>query len=501
MAHSDLKPIVVYGKGGPNPPKIPIILEELGVPYEINAIPFEDVKKPYYLAINPNGRLPAIRDPNNGDLVLWESGAIVEYLVERYDTSSEKKLGFAPGSHEAQHARQWLHFQTTGQGPYFGQALWFSLFHHEKLPSAIDRYVGEVHRVTGVVEGWLKKQEEEGKGGADGPWLVGGRLSYADLAWIPWQKMVQPRLGEKYREADFPYVKAWLDKMMKRDSVRKTFAALSPPGHALVITPNLPRLLLDRPHSSSDLFEPGDVVAHALVHVGEKAIIGLAPLAREQDIRLCFLLQLRAEPLTPHDASTYTGSAARSRRRATPTTREDQTPSTQQAKPARPPLPVDPLRPTLCHAKPMTSYFEAEEPIEDPDDTVPVRIVEDDARDIGRDPIDLAVHAIRVLTGFPGNENPTPDVSITTLLPSGKWRGRPSWNSVGSSSPSSAAKESKKHAQTLPEVDVDNAHPVQIDGAAEMNPSASEQTSAAPGQARGDDEQRNRRILRMTEPD
>jgi glutathione S-transferase len=66
---SRIKPIKVWGKGGPNPPKVAIVLEELGLPYEIVAVPLTDVKKPDYLAINPNGRLPAIYDPNT-DLTL-----------------------------------------------------------------------------------------------------------------------------------------------------------------------------------------------------------------------------------------------------------------------------------------------------------------------------------------------------------------------------------------------------------------------------------------------
>ncbi|RYO79636.1 hypothetical protein DL766_010589 [Monosporascus sp. MC13-8B] len=160
MSSSNLKPITVWGKGGANPPKVAIILEELGVPYEIVKTMFADIKKPEYLAINANGRMPAIKDPNNGDLVLWESGAIIEYLVERYDTAHG--LGFEPGSHEAQHARQWLFYQATGQGLYYGQASWFTFFHPEKLPSAVE-------------------------------------------------------------PDDFPYVKDWLDRMMKRESVRKVY--------------------------------------------------------------------------------------------------------------------------------------------------------------------------------------------------------------------------------------------------------------------------------------
>lgn len=73
---SGIKPIKVYGKAGPNPPKVAMILRLLDIPHEIEAISFEDLKKESFLSVNPNGRMPAIQDPNNDDLVLWESGAV-----------------------------------------------------------------------------------------------------------------------------------------------------------------------------------------------------------------------------------------------------------------------------------------------------------------------------------------------------------------------------------------------------------------------------------------
>ena len=125
---STLQPIKVYGAGGPNPPKIGYVLEELGLPYTVIDISFPELKQPEYLAINPNGRMPAIQDPNTG-LTLWESGAIVEYLVERYD--AERKISFEAGSLEREVARQWLFFQVSGQGPYVS-----CLFNLVKLLSA-----------------------------------------------------------------------------------------------------------------------------------------------------------------------------------------------------------------------------------------------------------------------------------------------------------------------------------------------------------------------------
>lgn len=73
---SQIKPIKIYGKGGPNPHKATIIFKELGIPHEIVPVPFADVKGAEYVAINPNGRLPSIHDPNTG-ITLWESGAII----------------------------------------------------------------------------------------------------------------------------------------------------------------------------------------------------------------------------------------------------------------------------------------------------------------------------------------------------------------------------------------------------------------------------------------
>jgi len=75
--NSSLKPIKIYGQAGPNPPKVAILAAELDLPHEIVPIAFPDLKKPEYLAININGRMPSIYDPNT-DITLWESGAIIE---------------------------------------------------------------------------------------------------------------------------------------------------------------------------------------------------------------------------------------------------------------------------------------------------------------------------------------------------------------------------------------------------------------------------------------
>lgn len=103
----------------------------------------------------------------------------------------------------------------------YGQAVWFTKFHGEKVPSAVERYTNEINRVTSVLEGHLKEQKEKNAGG-NGPWLVGGKMSYADLAFIPWQRLVGMML-EGYKAEEYPLVKEWLGKMTERKAVKSVF--------------------------------------------------------------------------------------------------------------------------------------------------------------------------------------------------------------------------------------------------------------------------------------
>lgn len=102
---------------GPNPWKSAIVLEELGLQYENRFIEAADVKKRPYLDLNPNGRVPCIEDPNTG-MVLWESAAINEYLVHTYDRTGTL---WCPEGPDHFVMKQWLYFQMSGQGPYYGQ--------------------------------------------------------------------------------------------------------------------------------------------------------------------------------------------------------------------------------------------------------------------------------------------------------------------------------------------------------------------------------------------
>jgi glutathione S-transferase len=115
----------------------------------------ENSKSEEFTKLNPNGRVPAIHDPNTG-LTLWESGAIVEYLVETYD--KENKLTYTSFPEKYQ-LKQYLHFQMSGQGPYYGQLVWFSMRHHEKIESAVTRYEEQVWRVISVLDKILEGRE------------------------------------------------------------------------------------------------------------------------------------------------------------------------------------------------------------------------------------------------------------------------------------------------------------------------------------------------------
>lgn len=164
--------------------------------------------------------VPAIEDPNTG-IVLWESGAIIEYLIDQYDTSTELTFTSSP---EKYHAKQWLFFQMSGQGPYFGQAAWFTHFHKEKIPSAIERYRNEVKRVTMVLDKAL-----EGK-----QYLVGNKISYADLSFVTWCNMIPYLFGdEKLPDfaGEYPNYHAWLERLLARPSVKKVLQTEKDASH------------------------------------------------------------------------------------------------------------------------------------------------------------------------------------------------------------------------------------------------------------------------------
>ncbi|EPS40632.1 hypothetical protein H072_5488 [Dactylellina haptotyla CBS 200.50] len=234
---SSLKPITMYGHFGPapNPPKVIMLLKLLGLPYvqiekNITGDPaVEDgIKHPNFTAINPNGRLPAITDPNQNNINVWESAAILQYLAEVYDTDhkfSGKNL------EERTLINEWIAFQISGQAPMQGQAFWFSFdrLHYakygERAPDhVITRFKEEVKRVYGVLNTQLERQKAKGSG-----WIISDRLTIADVAWLPWSRS-SPAIGIDLDE--FPAMKEWLARMEEVPAIKETFEELNPPEKA-----------------------------------------------------------------------------------------------------------------------------------------------------------------------------------------------------------------------------------------------------------------------------
>jgi glutathione S-transferase len=213
MSHG--KQFTLYSHtGGPNGWKVAFVLEELGLTYETVYLKFDkqEQKAPEFTKYNPNGRIPAIIDHYNNDFVLWESVAIMVYLTDKYDP--EHKISVSD-SDEKYEQLQWLLFQASGQGPYFGQSAWFQFYHKEKVPSAVERYNNEIRRVLGVLDGVLSKQE----------YLVGGKVTIADLSFIPWNEAASTRiLGTDFDfDKEFPAAAKWHKKLRERESVKKLY--------------------------------------------------------------------------------------------------------------------------------------------------------------------------------------------------------------------------------------------------------------------------------------
>lgn len=165
--------IDLYTAPTPNGHKASCTLEALNIEYTAHAINLMDgdQKKPEFLAINPNGRIPAIVDRNNGDFAVFESGAIMIYLAEQ----AGKLL---PTETKARsRVMQWLMFQMGGIGPMMGQANVFYRYFPETIQPAIDRYQNECRRLFEVLNTHL----------SDNEWL-GDNYSIADIANWCWAR-------------------------------------------------------------------------------------------------------------------------------------------------------------------------------------------------------------------------------------------------------------------------------------------------------------------------
>lgn len=211
-AHPDR--IQYYGLPTPNGVKVSIMLEECDLPYEAHRVDFatDDQKSPEFLSLNPNGKIPAIIDPDGPDgkpLALFESGAILLYLAEK----TGKFLGRTAA--DRWHAIQWLMFQMGGLGPMFGQVGFFVKFAgrewDDKRPR--DRYVEEAKRLLRVMDGALAGRE----------WFLGDEYSVADIATLGWVRNLIGfyGAGEIVGFERFGNVRAWLDRGLARPAVQR----------------------------------------------------------------------------------------------------------------------------------------------------------------------------------------------------------------------------------------------------------------------------------------
>ncbi len=195
--------IDLYTWTTPNGRKVSIALEEMGLAYEVHPVPIRTgmQKTPAFLAINPNGRIPAIVDRAEGDFAVFESGAILIYLAEKCGQ-------FLPTERKARSVvLQWLMWQMGGLGPMHGQANVFNRYFPEKIPSVIKRYQDETRRLFGVMDRRL----------AEEPYLA-GEYSIADMACWPW---VMQHDWAGVPIDDLPHLQRWLEDLGARPAVQR----------------------------------------------------------------------------------------------------------------------------------------------------------------------------------------------------------------------------------------------------------------------------------------
>jgi GST-like protein len=225
VQHADR--LQLYSLPTPNGVKVSIMLEETGLPYDAHLVSFEshDQTTPEFLSVSPNGKIPAILDPNGPlgggpigggpggggpggkPLALFESGAILIYLAEKTGQFMSRE----PAARYQ--TLQWLMFQMSGVGPMFGQLGFFNKFagkdYADKRPR--DRYVAESRRLLGVLNTRL----------ADRAWIMGDDYSIADIATFPWIRNLIGfyAAGDLVGIGDFAHVTRALNSFVTRPAV------------------------------------------------------------------------------------------------------------------------------------------------------------------------------------------------------------------------------------------------------------------------------------------
>ncbi|RDB22563.1 Disulfide-bond oxidoreductase YfcG [Hypsizygus marmoreus] len=216
------KPFVVYFAVTPNGVQPTILLEELkafypAVDYDIEKIDIskDQNKEPWFIKLNPNGRIPVLVDRSRDNFPVFETAAILLYLAHNYD--KDYHFWFDPVKEPKDYSEmlQWIFFAHGGIGPMQGQANHFGRFAPEDIPYAKNRYINETKRLYGVLEIRL----------ADRDWLAGpgrGKYSIADIKAFPWVRIHKFAGVETLDE--WPSVKAWVERNQARPAVEAGLA-------------------------------------------------------------------------------------------------------------------------------------------------------------------------------------------------------------------------------------------------------------------------------------
>ncbi|MBC7102432.1 MAG: glutathione S-transferase N-terminal domain-containing protein [Parvibaculum sp.] len=202
--------IDLYTWTTPNGRKVSIMLEEAGLPYEVHPVNIgkDEQFAPSFLKVSPNNRIPAIvdRDADAGPVSVFESGAILVYLAEK----TGKFL--APKGEQRAKTFEWLMWQMGGVGPMLGQANHFINTAPEKIPYAIDRYIGEGARLIKVLDKRLGEAA-----------YMGGDYSIADMATYPWISVAFDLIAQAKPDVvgEGANVRRWLDAVGARPAVQR----------------------------------------------------------------------------------------------------------------------------------------------------------------------------------------------------------------------------------------------------------------------------------------
>ncbi|KAI0858978.1 glutathione S-transferase [Xylaria cubensis] len=210
---SDRPDITLYTAQTANGIKVSILLESLGLPYKVRTLDFSrnEHKEPWFLAINPNGRIPALVDTftDGQPIRVFESGAILQYLIHRYD--KDYKMSYPPGTREYVEMNSWVFWQMGGLGPMQGQLNHFLRNAPEKIEYAITRYKDETRRLYGTLEARLQSSTSG--------FLIGDRCTIADV--ICWGWISCAYYGSIDLANEFPMLEQWVQRLLALPGVEK----------------------------------------------------------------------------------------------------------------------------------------------------------------------------------------------------------------------------------------------------------------------------------------